>query len=300
MLTVSKIPIWPVLDVHLGLRAPNDSVYDQLALVIDAIQPLGIDERDDTVWRIYFQTSQDRDSAISQIKEALESADIKISKHEISDQDWPRITQNHLKATQVNRLIIAPPWDIPPNLNPDELCVIVEPSTGFGTGHHPSTRLCLRALQSLSLPGRSVLDVGTGSGILAVSAVLLGAKIVTAIDQDADAVDSAKDTFLRNGLSHQIKLLHKDFSMFSSEASDIVIANLTSASLIHFAAKLIQHVLPGGWLVLSGFTTDHSESVLKHFRKFSHISRHTTQDDWAVLMLKNGGTMKRILRNKAP
>ena len=300
MLAVSEIPTWPVLDVHLGLRAPNDSIYDQLALVIDTIQPLGIDEQDGKTWRIYFLTSQDRDSAIIRIKGALESDDIKISKHEFSDQDWPRITQNNLRSTQIDRLIIAPPWDPPLKSNLNELCIIVEPSTGFGTGHHPSTRLCLRALQSLSLSGKSVLDVGTGSGVLAASAVLLGAKIVTALDQDADAVDSAKDTFLRNGLSHQIKLVHKDFSVFLSKASDIVIANLTSASLIHFATKLMQHVLPGGWLVLSGFTIDHSERVREHFREFDHIARQTTEGDWVALMLKNAGPTERTLRNKAP
>src|SRR5205814_826268 len=103
----------------------------------------------------------------------------------------------NLKAIEVDGVVVAPPWDVPQGTS--KPVIVIEPSMGFGTGHHATTRLCLRLLQRRELRGARVIDIGTGSGVLALAAWKLGARDVVAIDNDPDALDSARANIARNG-----------------------------------------------------------------------------------------------------
>ena len=170
---------YPALDV----RADSP---DLLLALVDDYGPTAIEERGAAV-RVFFPSPADRDAAQRALADRFDLASI-----DIPDEDWARRSQESLGPITVGRITVFPNPEsrIP---NPDTLAIVIAPSMGFGTGHHATTRLCLAALQELDLNGASVFDVGTGSGILAIAAALLGAGRVHAIDHDADAVQSAEE-----------------------------------------------------------------------------------------------------------
>ena len=174
---------------------------------------------------------------------------------------------------QVGRIVVSPPWQFP---EPDDSTIIlrITPSLGFGTGHHPSTRLALALLQQVDTAGRDVLDVGTGSGILAMAAARLGAGRVCAIDRDSDAVAAARDN-LRHSLT-SIDLRHADIGANRMGQFDLVVANLEAAQLEALADVLWAHVRPGGRLLVSGFLTAERDVV---WRALSHPSQIVRDED---------------------
>src|SRR5687767_8559394 len=177
------MPGWPALVVS-GL---SDAELVQAALTDFDIA--AIEERSADSWRVFFQNPSDRDRASADLRARFPG--LSIAPVDVADEDWAARSQANLRAVQVGRIIVAPPWDAPTT-------IIIQPSMGFGTGHHATTRLCLAALQRLDLAGRSVLDVGTGSGVLAIAASRLGAADVTGLDDDADAIHAAWENLALN------------------------------------------------------------------------------------------------------
>ena len=156
---------------------------------------------------------------------------------------------------------------------------------GFGTGHHATTRLCLAALQEFSLAGAAVLDVGTGSGILAIAAASLGAARVQAIDHDADAVQSADESLALNPGVDGVTFTVADLAEAALPESDVVTANLTGAMLIRSAALLLAGVRSGGTLIVSGILAPEEDRVRRAFSAASLVDRRQ-EDEWVCLILK--------------
>jgi ribosomal protein L11 methyltransferase len=146
----------------------------------------------------------------------------------------------------------------------DRLITIV-PSTGFGTGHHASTRLCLDHLQAFPVSGLTVLDVGTGSGVLAIAAARLGAADVTAIDVDVDALSNARENVDLNGVGDRVVLREVTLADASSlgRSFDLILANLTGGHLMREAPHFAPLAAPGARLIASGFQTDESQDVIR-------------------------------------
>jgi ribosomal protein L11 methyltransferase len=154
---------------------------------------------------------------------------------------------------------------------------------GFGTGHHQTTRLCLRALQEVGVRGKRVLDLGTGSGVLAIAAAKLGAASVLGVDDDPDAVDAARKNVALNEVA--VRIERADIKTSEAETADVVVANLTGALLVRFAEGVMRHATPGGLLILSGFTEDERFSVGHAFRELETI-RDDREDGWIGLTLR--------------
>lgn len=148
----------------------------------------------------------------------------------------------------------------PPDASRD-IVIVIEPSTGFGTGHHATTRLCLALLQQIEVRDKRVIDVGTGSGVLALAAWKLGASSIAAIDNDNDALQNARENIDRNGATGRIEVLEVDLSSVSLRPADIVLANLTSAVLQRHADPLRRLAASSGVLVVSGFSRDELEAI---------------------------------------
>jgi ribosomal protein L11 methyltransferase len=197
---------------------------------------------------------------------------------DVADEDWAAKSQENLRAIQVGRIIVAPPWDVPTTL-------VIQPSMGFGTGHHATTRLCLAALQQLELTGRSALDVGTGSGVLAIAAGRLGATPVTGIDDDADAIHAAWENLALNA-GAQVSLIVGDFRTQPVNPADVVLANLTGGLLIASAARLRPLVNARGRLVLSGFMTGEEREVVSAYGAFT-VERRGEEDGWVCVTMKD-------------
>jgi len=152
-----------------------------------------------------------------------------------------------------DRLVIKPPWeDYEPA--PHDVVVEIDPGTSFGSGLHQSTRLCLQALERHARPRMSVVDFGTGSGILAIAAARLGASLVIAVDADMEAVHVARDNVRRNGLEGVMEVHQADNLTFVRSPVDLVLANITAETIIRHSESLAGVTKPGRLLIASGMT----------------------------------------------
>jgi ribosomal protein L11 methyltransferase len=195
---------------------------------------------------------------------------------DVHDEDWAARSQADLRAIQVGRIIVAPPWDVPTT-------IVIQPSMGFGTGHHATTRLCLAALQEIEVAGRRVLDVGTGSAVLAIAASLRGAGEVVGIDDDADAIHAAWENLALNP-GATVTLVTGDVQTVDLAAADLILANLTGGLLIAAAARLRALTAAHGRLILSGFMTHEADEVAAAFAAFTVVQR-TEEDGWVCLSM---------------
>ena len=235
-------------------------------------------------WRVFFTTPSDRDAAGRALGVAF--PELGLASDDVSDDDWAGRSQRALTAVRAGRFIVAPPWDVPPES--DATVLIIEPSRGFGTGHHASTRLCLRALSDIDVRGRRVLDLGTGSGVLAMAAVVSGARDVVAVDIDPDAIDAARESAALNRRVSGIHWLVGDFRERGWDALaggpfDVVLANLTGGMLIASADRTRELLRPEGVLICSGFDQDEQrrvEEALGLARRAEFV-----EDRWVGLIL---------------
>jgi ribosomal protein L11 methyltransferase len=278
----------PALDIEF-LRPADPVLHDRLYVLLDDFGPLGVtDDVAGERWRVFFREPARRDAAAAAIASAIGPELIRASAISVPDEDWARRSQDTLKAIQAGGLIIAPPWDVPEarqdkdNAHP---VIIIEPSTGFGTGHHETTRLCLLLMQQLDLRGRRVLDIGTGSGVLALAAWKLGAADVVAVDSDPDALDNARDNIARNGAAPSIDIIRDDLHTLRVERADLVLANLTGAVLVRYAAELRRLARDGGYLILSGFAPQDAAVIRTAFGDLAVI-KEPAEGEWAALLLR--------------
>jgi ribosomal protein L11 methyltransferase len=161
---------------------------------------------------------------------------------------------------------------------------------GFGTGHHATTRLCLQALQELDVTGKRVLDVGTGSGVLAIAAARLGAADVVGIDVDPDAVTSAHENLDANPEAEHVRFETVDVRDMRLPASDIVLANLTAAVLVRAADLLASTVAPEGVLIVSGVQTHERDDVVRAFAA-GNLTWSDEEAGWVGLAFNFPGTI---------
>lgn len=236
------------------------------------------------VWTAHFANAAARDAASARMAADQEFAAIRQQSVEVEDEDWARRTQADLPAITIGRVTVAPPWDLPTSTSTD-VVVIIEPSRGFGTGHHQSTRLCIVLLQGRDLKGQTVVDVGTGSGVLAITAAKLGASYVAAFDSDPDAVENARENILANGVQRIVDAHVEDLTTTSRPPADLVIANLTGTLLSHHAADLARLVRRGGSLIVSGFNIDERDRVTDALTPLFAVTEAAEEDDWHAFVL---------------
>jgi ribosomal protein L11 methyltransferase len=271
---------WPALDLHVPDCDPQ--LQELVLAELDDYQPTAIQEAGElSLLRAFFTSAEVRDSAARALATAFRKH-LVISAIDVEDEDWAARSQEQLRAVTIGALTIAPPWDIPrsdPRTVPGSDPIIIRPSMGFGTGHHATTRLMLRALQEIPVRGRTVLDVGCGSGVLAIAAVRLGAQSAVGVDIDPDALGNAADNLALNEVGGAVRLEEGDFSAISSPAQ-IVLANLTGHALEQSAARLAELVEVGGYLVISGFLENEDTAVIAALEKFLTLQKIDREDEW--------------------
>ena len=163
--------------------------------------------------------------------------------------------------------------------------VVIQPSMGFGTGHHATTRLMLKALQELALEGRMVADIGCGSGVLAIAAVKLGAQSAVGIDIDPDALDNARQNADLNDTVDRVRFEQGDFRDMTQRAN-IVMANLTGGLLKRSADTLAAMVEPCGFLIVSGFMDSEKTVVVAALEKYLILQRIDQEDEWMCALFR--------------
>lgn len=204
----------------------------------------------------------------------------------VDDEDWVRLTQSQFEPIHIGKNIwVVPSWHEAPD--PSGLILELDPGLAFGTGSHPTTRLCMEWLEAHPAPGKSVLDYGCGSGILAMVARKLGAEDVAGVDIDPQAIESARANAERNNVSIDY-YLPDTFAASGNERHaggkfDIVVANILSSPLKLMAPMLSGRVAPGGSLILSGVLARQAEEVAAAYAPFIKLGVWAEQDGWVAL-----------------
>ena len=199
----------------------------------------------------------------------------------IEDQEWERSWMENFTAMQFGeKLWICPSWQSPPD--PEAVNIMLDPGLAFGSGTHTTTALCLRWLAENSPADKEVIDYGSGSGVLAIAAALLGAKRVHAVDNDAQAIAATVDNSNRNNIgSRQITAYLPD--ALPNLTADILMANILAEPLHELADHFATLVKPNGLLVLSGVLSDQVDALQESYQRWFEMDELVIQQDWARL-----------------
>jgi ribosomal protein L11 methyltransferase len=196
----------------------------------------------------------------------------------LEEQDWVRLTQSQFDPIRISdRLWIVPSWHQPPD--PHAICIELDPGLAFGTGSHPTTRLCLAWLEAHVREGASVLDYGCGSGILAIAAARLGAAPVVGVDLDPQAVSASRDNARRNGVAADFHLA----DALPPGTFDILVANILTNPLRALMPLLSARVRPGGHIALSGILAQQAEEVLALYGQAFDMGLWREDEGWVCL-----------------
>jgi len=197
---------------------------------------------------------------------------------EIAEQDWVELTQSQFEPLRISeRLWVVPSWHRVPE--PKAINLILDPGMAFGSGSHPTTRMCMQWLDRTVFGGACVLDYGCGSGILAIAAVKLGAKEAIGIDIDKEAVKVAA----ANAKSNKVNARFYDSVFNIRQQFDIVIANILFNPLAALAPLLCMHIKPRGQLLLSGILTDQADELMAVYQPFIQLDIADFDEGWVLL-----------------
>ncbi len=196
----------------------------------------------------------------------------------VEEQNWVQLTQSQFDPIRVSeRLWIVPSWHESPD--PAAVNLVLDPGMAFGTGSHPTTRLCLEWLERAVSDQCTVLDYGCGSGILAIAAARLGAGRVAGVDIDPQAVEAARANAERNGVT----ALFADSAVPVAGQYDLVVANILSNPLRVLAPAICAHVRSGGQLALSGILREQAEEIIGIYAQWLPMQVADTREDWVCL-----------------
>ncbi|WP_372834195.1 50S ribosomal protein L11 methyltransferase [Pontibacterium sp.] len=196
----------------------------------------------------------------------------------LEDKDWEREWMDSYHPMQFGkRLWVCPSWREAPN--PDAVNMMLDPGLAFGTGTHPTTALCLEWLDAQDLDDCEVVDYGCGSGILGIATLLLGAKHVTAVDIDLQALQASKDNLARN------KLAENRLNVFLPEHTpdvegDVIVANILAGPLVELAPTIAKHVKSGGRMALSGLLEDQAEAINTAYAQWFDLEPPAEREGW--------------------
>jgi ribosomal protein L11 methyltransferase len=222
-----------------------------------------------------------------------------ITADETEDKDWINNWKEFFKPFTVDDILIKPTWEEIPPEHADKLMIEIDPGTAFGTGSHETTQLCIRALQKYIRPGDAVLDIGTGSGILGIAAIKLGAKRAFGTDLDENAVSAAIENVEVNHIpSEQFPIVTGnilDEEAIQNQAGlgtyDLVVANILAPVIILLTGEADRHLKPGGIFITSGIIDMKEEAVKEAFAKHPvwEILETTHQGEWVSIVARKRG-----------
>jgi len=205
----------------------------------------------------------------------------------VDDGDWTDAWRAHYVPQRVGRVVVVPSWLDEP-LGPGEVAITLDPGMAFGTGLHPTTRGCLHLLQQVAPMPADVLDVGCGSGILALAALQLGAERATGLDTDPLAVSATRENAERNGLGDRVTVFAGTLPPTPDARYPLVLANLVAAVLIELAPRLAAHLAPGGVLLASGIIEPRAAEVIDAMRVAGLAVMERSDDgEWVSLRLEH-------------
>lgn len=272
-------------------RLGRGSAIEPLELVADAADEQRLRPDPSAGYRVTAWIPDDADAseAIDRTREALghlRAFELRpmseLSVTTTDDAAWATAWRDGYEPIRVGRLTIVPSWlEVPKGL---DLVIRLDPGMAFGTGLHPTTRACLELLQTIQPMPRTVLDVGTGSGILSLAALRLGARQAVGYDTDPLAVEASTANAQANDLGDRFEARQGTLPGAAEEPFPLVVANLVAGVLIELGSRLAAHAAPGGTLIASGIIEDRSDEVESALgRAGFDVTDWITEGDWVTI-----------------
>ncbi len=268
-------------------ESPKDLIEDLIVFLHDT-EVAGLMEEDkegNSIVTAYYDPDRFNLKEIKQIFEPFltlpENSLVQASYETARLDDWENSWKQWFSPFEiVPGITISPTWE--DEAIPSEKKIIIDPKMAFGTGLHPTTKLCASEIRRLSSEGsqRSLIDVGTGSGILAMVAGKLGFNPISAVENDPVAAEIASDNFSLNDIP-EVKVL-ADISMVQKRY-DVVVANILLSTLIELKDELLNILAPGGSIIMSGITHDQADDILKTFSETLSLRRHDKMGEWSSM-----------------
>lgn len=260
------------------------------------VQQKDLYETDTVIVKGYFQPSQwSKDSDVllheklEEIKVyGLQTGPLSIQVKEVGEEDWANAWKQYYFPVRVTRfLTVVPSWVDYEKEQDDELLIELDPGLAFGTGTHPTTQLSLTALEQTIRGNESVLDVGTGSGVLSIASKLLGASKVTAFDIDEMATRVAKENIALNPTIGEIEVFENNLLVGVDQKSDLIVANILAEILLQMPEDAHRNLNDDGRLILSGIIESKANEVMEAYEKagFTLVERMTMRE-WNCFILK--------------
>lgn len=214
-----------------------------------------------------------------------------VSISEVHEEEWATAWKKYYHPVKISeRFTIVPTWEEYEPVSSDELIIELDPGMAFGTGTHPTTVMCIQALERTIQPGDLVVDVGTGSGVLSIASALLGAKHVQALDLDEVAVRSAKVNVKLNKVQDRIDVSQGNLLDGVDEQADVVVANILAEVIMRFTDDVGKVVKPGGHFIASGIINPKKEDVKNAIVSAGFTIEETLQmEDWVAIIAKRNG-----------
>ena len=229
------------------------------------------------------------DTDMATVLRAFPEEELAAARHRVEileDRDWEREWMQHYQPMQFGRrLWVCPSWLNPPD--PDAVNLLLDPGLAFGTGTHPTTALCLGALDAMDLRGITAVDYGCGSGILAAAALKLGARQVLAVDNDPQALVATRENAARNGIAQAALEIAApesvDWAGWAHHA-DLVIANILAGPLMELSGVLLRFMRPGSTLLLSGLLMSQADALRTHYADRLSLRVAAERENWICLL----------------
>jgi ribosomal protein L11 methyltransferase len=205
----------------------------------------------------------------------------------IREEDWAEAWKEHYQVERAGRVVVRPAWR-EYEASGDEVVVTLDPGMAFGTGQHPTTKMALLALQELIEPGAHVLDLGAGSGVLALAAIALGARDAVAIDTEMQAYEASLSNAALNDMSNRIEAVHGSIEQAANRTPfDLVLANINAATIIRLAPALYEALRPGQYLVAGGIIEEREAACREALEAAGFAVERTLSDgDWRCLICR--------------
>ncbi len=213
----------------------------------------------------------------------------KVTISEVHEEEWATAWKKYYNPVKISeKFTIVPTWEIYEPVSSDELIIELDPGMAFGTGTHPTTVLCIQALERIVRPGDRVIDVGTGSGVLSIAAAMLGAEDVRAYDLDEVAVTSAKLNIKLNKVSKTVSISQNNLlDGVEENSADVIVANILAEVILRFTDDVARIVKPGGVFIASGIIQPKKDQVKEALIASGfEITETNLMEDWVALIAK--------------
>ncbi|MCR6544942.1 50S ribosomal protein L11 methyltransferase [Dehalobacterium formicoaceticum] len=224
-----------------------------------------------------------------EIRSLFPEGRLQITETEVATEDWATSWKAYYKPERIgNRVVIKPSWESY-QAKEGEIIIEMDPGMAFGTGNHPTTAMCIRALEEYVFPGCRVIDVGSGSGILALTAAKLGAGKVLAIDHDPVSIDATRDNITLNGANARVSVVQGDLASGIKGTADIIVANIIADVIIRLIPQTLALLEKNGIFIASGIIKERLldvETVLKEHAFLIEKVMH--EGEWVVVIARRG------------